>query len=444
MWRAFFFAKKPLCKYPQNGIGPPRLLLENHKPCCYNPQTVFISKLSLTNYRNYSRLIVDLPGGPVLLRGHNAHGKTNLLEAIYFLSTTRGIHARADQQLINWLILRQETLPFTRVEATVQTGQGESFKLAITVVLEGNNMRKDIRLNGVKKRALDVIGKLTTVMFLPEDIELVTGAPAIRRRYLDSTLCQIHPHYCTSLSRYNKVLTQRNALLKELFKRNGNPDELVYWDEQLAENGAILLVHRHNMVLELDAVARQRHRELSGGKEGLRLHYAPSFDMNQRPKPNYQLPLVMEDLAPYASAAPPLKEVRETFLAYLRQQHADDINRGVTQVGPHRDDLHFLVDGIDMTLYGSRGQQRTAALSTKLAEVTLMKQTTGETPVLLLDDVMSELDAERRQQVISIVDQAGQALLTTTDWEDYDIDFRRRAKLFTVIMGRLEEVSEAG
>ncbi len=400
-----------------------------------------ISQLSLTNYRNYSRLTVEFPPGPILLRGDNAQGKTNLLEAIYLLSTTRSVHARADQQLINWLILRKELLPFARVEATVQTRQ-ENFKLAITLVREGEGMRKDIRLNGAKKRALDVIGKLTTVLFLPEDIELVTGAPTIRRRYLDTTLCQINPEYCSALSRYNKVLSNRNALLKDLSERNGNPDQLQYWDEQLAQDGGILITQRHNAVLELDTVARQRHREVSGGKEGLRLYYAPSFDIYQRPKPDYQLPLLMEDLAPYSAVAPPTKEVRQTFLAYLQQARREEIERGVTLIGPHRDDLHFLVDGIDMTLYGSRGQQRTAALSTKLAEVALMQQSTGETPVLLLDDVMSELDAERRQQIINIVDQAGQALLTTTDWEDYSPAFRRRAKRFTVTMGQLEEVEE--
>jgi DNA replication and repair protein RecF len=404
---------------------------------------VYLSQLSLTNYRNYSRLMLDLPFGPILLRGDNANGKTNLLEAIYFLSTTRSVHARSDQQLINWLILRQEPLPFARVEATIKTRQ-ETFQIAITVVREGDGIRKDIRYNGAKKRAMDVIGKLTTVMFLPENIELVTGSPAVRRRYLDSTLCQINAKYCAALSRYNKVLTQRNALLKELFKRNGNPDQLLYWDEQLAHDGATLIVHRHNTVLDLDAVARQRHREVSGGQEGLRLHYAPSFDPYKRPKPNYQLPLIMEDLAPYSSAAPPVKDVRETFMAYLQRARPEEINRGLTLVGPHRDDFHFLVDGIDMTLYGSRGQQRTAALSTKLAEVTLMQQTTGETPVLLLDDVMSELDGHRRRQVINIVDQAGQAILTTTDWNDYPADFRHRTKLFSVTMGRLEEVEAIG
>lgn len=403
---------------------------------------MYISQLSLTNFRNYSRLTLDLPSGPVLLRGDNANGKTNLLEAIYFLSTTRSVHTRTDQQLINWIILRQETLPFARVEATVKT-RSETFKIAITVVREGNTFRKDIRFNGAKKRAMDIIGKLNTVMFLPEDIELVTGSPSIRRRYLDSTLCQINPDYCAALSRYNKVLTQRNALLKELFKRNSNPDQLFYWDEQLARDGAALMVNRHNTILDLDAVARQRHRELSGGREGLRLHYAPSFDLYRRPQPNYQLPLIMEELVPYSTAAPPLQDVRETFRSYLINARSEEISRGVTLVGPHRDDFHFLVDGIDMTMYGSRGQQRTAALSTKLAEVILMKQSTGETPVLLLDDVMSELDVHRRQQVLNIVDQAGQAVLTTTDWEDFSPDFRQRARLFSVAMGRLEWVEPA-
>ncbi len=400
---------------------------------------MYITQLSLTNYRNYSRLQLDLPPGPILLRGDNAHGKTNLLEAVFFLSTTRSLHARADQQLINWLILKKEVLPFARVEAAVKT-ETDAFHLAITLVREGDTLRKEIRFNGAKKRAMDVIGKLTTVMFLPEDIELVTGAPVIRRRYLDSMLCQMNPDYCEALSRYNKVLEQRNALLKELFKRNGDSAQLAFWDEQLAHDGATLTSQRHNAVLDLDTMARQRHRELSGGLEGLRLHYAPSFDFFQQAKPNYQLPLVMEDLAPYTTAAPPVKDIRATFLARLQQTHAEEINRGVTLTGPHRDDLHFLVDGIDMTLYGSRGQQRTAALSTKLAEITLMQRVTGETPVLLLDDVMSELDAARRKQVIEIVNRVGQAFLTTTDWEDYDPAFRRRARLFTVTMGQVAEV----
>jgi DNA replication and repair protein RecF len=402
---------------------------------------MYISQLSLTNYRNYSRLMLDLPPGPVALCGPNAHGKTNLLEAIFFLATTRGLHARRDQQLINWLALK-DPLPFARVEGTVHTAAG-GFHLAVTLLREGDDMRKEIRLNGVKKRALDIIGQLIPVIFLPEDVELVTGAPAVRRRYLDGLLCQMNGAYCLALSRYKKVLTQRNALLKEVSERKRGADQLTFWDEQLAHEGAFVMVARYNTILDLDTAARQRHRQLSGGHESLRLHYAPSFDLYHRPKLNYQLPLLMEELAPYATAAPPLQEVNATFLAYLQQRRPAEIEQGTTLLGPHRDDLHFLVDGIDMTLYGSRGQQRTAALSAKLAEVTLIRQATGEMPVLLLDDVMSELDRERRKQVLALVEQAGQALLTTTDWRDFEPAFLQQARLYSVTMGQLEEAEAA-
>lgn len=381
---------------------------------------------------------LDLRSGPTLLRGDNAQGKTNLLEAIYFLSTTRSPFARADRQLINWLSLENEVLPFARAEASARRGN-ETFQIAITVLREVKGFRKEIRLNGVRKRALDVVGKLATVMFLPEDIELVTGRPEQRRRYLDATLCQIDPDYCRALSRYNKSLTQRNALLKQLHERGGDRDQLLYWDERLTLAGALLIARRHDAILDLDAVARQRHRELSGGKEGLRLYYAPSLDPHQRPQPNYQLPLGLEDLGPRNIPAPPLRQIAEAFQARLSAGRENEIARGATQVGPHRDDLHFLVDGIDMTLFGSRGQQRTAALSIKLAEIDLMRQITGETPVLLLDDVMSELDAERRGHVRKTIDQVEQALVTTTDWSDYDDAFLARARLLEVNGGWVDD-----
>ncbi|RME48468.1 MAG: DNA replication/repair protein RecF [Caldilineae bacterium] len=400
---------------------------------------MYLSHLSLTNYRNFTRLQTDFEPGPVLLQGNNAQGKTNLLESLYFLSTTTSPHARADRQLINWLALRREVLPFARLEGVVRRN-GETLQIAITIVKEGERFKKDIRLNGVKKRAMDVIGVLNTVMFLPEDIELVTGSPSVRRRYLDSMLCQIDAEYCRALSQYNKITTQRNALLKELAENRRSLDQLDYWDDQLAQYGALLVVRRHNAVLELDAVARRRHRELTGQQEGLRLYYAPSFDPHDRPTPNYQMPLLTEDLGPRALPAPPLKQVIAAFKTRLQTIRGDEIARGVSLMGPHRDDLHFLVDGIDITLYGSRGQQRTAALSTKLAEVSLMQEATGETPLLLLDDVMSELDAGRRRQVLAMIDRAQQAFVTTTDWDDFDPAFRARAQRFAVREGRLEAV----
>lgn len=395
---------------------------------------MFVSQLSLTNYRNYSRLQLEFEPGPVLLQGQNAQGKTNFLEALYLLSTTTSPHARLDRQLINWLSNEDDIMRFARLEARV-CRNSDTIQIAITILKEQEVHRKDIRLNKLKKRAMDIIGQLNVVMFLPQDIALVTGSPGGRRRYLDSMLCQIDATYCLALSDYNKILTQRNALLKELADRRRSVEQLEYWDEQLTKHGALLVVQRHNAILDLDAIARQRHRLLSSGQEGLRLYYDPSFDPHDHPTLNFQLPL--GDLGPRVTPAPPQKEVLETFRSQLAAQRQEEIRRGLTLVGPHRDDFHFVVDGVDLNLYGSRGQQRTAALSTKLAEVALMKAKTGEMPVLLLDDVMSELDAQRREQVIAMVDQAGQSFITTTDWEDFGPDFRHRTQCYQVSGGQL-------
>lgn len=396
-----------------------------------------ITRLSLSNYRNYNRLQQGFGRGSILLQGQNAQGKTNLLEAIYYLSTTTSPHARSDRQLLNWLALDNEVMPYFRLEAEVQRQSG-LLTVTITLVQEGNRYKKDMRLNQSQKRAKDIIGKLNTVMFLPEDIALVTGSPSVRRRYLDSMLCQIDPDYYHALSQFNKIITQRNALLKELGERRRSVDQLAYWDEELTTHGATVVIRRHNALLDLDAVARQRHRVLSDGREGLRLYYAPSFDPHDQPHPDFQLPLGLNELGPRLIPAPPHKTVVETYRQQLQHRRRAEIERGVTLLGPHRDDFHFLVDGVDLNLYGSRGQQRTAALSTKLAEVDLMHQHTGEPPVLLLDDVMSELDAQRRSQVLELLDRGQQAFVTTTDWADYSPDFIEQAHCFQVIDGQLK------
>ena len=406
-----------------------------------------LTRLSLISFRNYTRLTLDLPAGPILLRGDNAQGKTNLLEAIYFLATTRSSFARAERQLVNWGVMEQDPFPFARLEGHVQRQQ-RTLRIDITLLLsEKGTIRKEMRLNGVKKRALDVVGQLNAVLFLPEDIELVTGSPSVRRRYLDVTLCQIDPAYCRALTQYNKVLSQRNALLKQLAEQGGgeaprewDEDQLLFWDEQLADHGARLIVRRQQAIADLDRLARTRYRVLSDQQETLHLYYAPSFDPQHRPLLDYQRPLSLEELLPSAQTGPTVSEVAAAFKRHLRQARRDEIGRGMTLVGPHRDDMHFIVDGVDMTLYGSRGQQRTTALALKLAEVDLMTETTGESPVLLLDDVMSELDARRRARVMAMVDGVDQAILTTTDWTDFTDEFRAQAHLLQVTGGQVEPV----
>ena len=406
-----------------------------------------LTRLSLNNFRNFVRLVLDLPAGPVLLRSDNAQGKTNLLEAIYYLATTRSTFARAERQLVNWEAMERDPLPFARLEGHIRRNSG-TFQIDITLLPgEKGTVRKEMRLNGVKKRALDVVGQLNAVIFMPEDIELVTGSPSARRRYLDATLCQIDPNYCRALAQYNKVLSQRNALLKQLAEQGGGKvplssadDQLLFWDEQLAERGATLIVTRQEAITELDHLGRDRYRLLGEQPEVFRLHYAPSFDPQHRPLLDYQRPLSLEELLPSAQTQLSPAEVAEAFKSHLRQARREEIARGVTVVGPHRDDMHFTVDGVDMTLYGSRGQQRTTALALKLAEVDLMHEVTGETPLLLLDDVMSELDARRRARVMGMVDGVEQAILTTTDWVDYTDEFRAQAHLLQITAAEIEVV----
>jgi DNA replication and repair protein RecF len=419
-----------------------------------------IEHLSLTNFRNYVRLELDLPGHTFLLQGDNAQGKTNLLEAIYYLATTRSPYAGAEHELVNWLAENQD-LPHARLVAQVWKGDS-SLRIEITLVrthssrangpvlspsalglgTKGPRYRKHIKVNGVNKRAMDLIGQVNVVLFLPEDIVLVAGSPSGRRRYLDAALCQIDPRYCRILQKYNRVLTQRNHLLRILREREGNLDQLLFWDRSLVENGTYLVARRQEVIDELDRLAQAIHLELTGQKERLRLRYEPSFDLSRPPPPEYQLSLELDlpSEPGIHQLGVNLSQVAEAFRAQLREIRGREILQGMSLIGPHRDDLRFLVGGIDLTTYGSRGQQRTAALALKLAEVKLIGQEVGEPPILLLDDVMSELDDARRGYLMRMIDGAQQAILTTTDLRAYSTEFLAGVTLLRVREGRIEEI----
>jgi DNA replication and repair protein RecF len=383
-----------------------------------------LTHLSLHNVRNFVRLDFDLPPGVTVLLGDNAQGKTNFLEAIYYLATSRSPYASADRELVNWLTAEQEPLPYARLVGRVARGTGE-LTIEITLTQQENNgssYRKQIRLNGAGRRAMDLLGQFNVVLFLPEDIALVSGSPAGRRRYLDAMLCQIDPPYCRALSRYNQVVTQRNALLRDLRERGGDAGQLVFWDERLVEHGTCLVTRRQEALLALDELAHAVHAELTEGTEGLHLHYVPSVEIQ----------------GPDAAG-----EVGATFRWQLQALRQREIAAGVTLLGPHRDEVRFLIDDIDAGIYGSRGQQRTAALALKLAEVDLMRREAGEYPVLLLDDVLSELDAHRRRFLLHRLasgDGPQQAIITTTDLHSLSDTFLTSCQLWRVQMGRLERM----
>ncbi len=414
-----------------------------------------LSHLSLTHFRNYRHLELDFTRRLTLLQGPNAQGKTNLLEAIYFLATSKPVHAQTEREVVDWLAT-QEPIPYSRVASTVQhNGDGQARPLELEILLtprgDGLNYTKQVRINGVNKRSLDLIGLMRAVLFLPEDIKLVDGSPGERRRYLDIALCQIDPVYCRALAAYQKVLAQRNSLLKQLREEGARPGapageaQLGFWDEQLAKYGSEVVARRHNFLADVAPVAQARDAELSGGRETLEVEYLPSFNYGPWPDQEFELwqeGNLLDELRWPWSTPVTAAEVSAAFRARLADRRARELAAGATLYGPHRDDMRFLGNGRDLRAYGSRGQQRSAALSLKLAEVHVMTASNGTAPLLLLDDVMSELDAQRRSTLLETLDGVAQAVITTTDWEDFTPDFRRQAQCLHVCAGTIGSAGE--
>lgn len=405
-----------------------------------------LTQLALTNFRNYPHL--ELPFGPgiTLLHGNNAQGKTNLLEAIFYLATARSPHAGAERELIRWGAA-SEPIPFARVEAQVERRSGQTVKLEIVLVQNtdereslsnrpssaSNRVGKRIKVNGVSKRALDLLGNLNVVLFLPEDLDLVFGSPGDRRRYLDTTLSQIDPKYSRALSQYGQVLEQRNALLKEFRERGFNATELEPWNQKLIENGSYIMARRAQTVDSYNALVGEIHPRLTAKHEELRLVYQPTIPLESfTPPETRQLGL---GLTPPSA---PLEKIGVAFRQQLNELRTREVGAALTLVGPHRDDVRFFIDGVDMITYASRGQGRTIAVSLKMAELELMRAETGEEPVLLLDDVMSELDKPRRAALSTTIQNAAQAILTTTDLDHFTDEFLHYARILRVNEGKLE------
>jgi DNA replication and repair protein RecF len=397
---------------------------------------MYLTHLSLTDFRIFSRFDQDVPQNALILIGDNAQGKTSLLEAIYYLSSLDSFQASNSVELINFSAL-QNDLAICRIVADYQKGDS-NHHLEIRIIRDthsnGNSsIRKEILLDGQKKKINSVIGHFNAVLFLPHMLQIVTGSPQLRRHYLNLTLSQVDPRYTEALSEYNKALSQRNALLKQLFERSGNPDQLSYWDERLTQSGSYIIHARIHAIQNLGQLSASIHQELTRGEEILRLSYLPSYE--PLPSPPGQIELPLED--PLDRSGLGIEEIQGGFREKLLQQQREEISRGVTTHGPHRDDLRFISNGMDLGNFGSRGQLRTALLAIKLAEVAWLKENTGHWPVLLLDEVLAELDDTRRQDLLERLAKTEQSLLTTTDLNLFSDEFRKTAGRWEIRNGQL-------
>jgi DNA replication and repair protein RecF len=380
-----------------------------------------IRHLHLADYRNFGRLDVNLSPGVSIFVGDNAQGKSNFLEAVYLLATMRGLRAETDAQLIRREAL-DDALPAARVVGEAETREGP-LKLEVTVVArpgaQGPIGTKTVKVNGVARRISDAVGRLTAVLFTAEDLDLISGSRSGRRHFLDIALAQVEPAYSAARSRFERVLLQRNHLLKQIREGEAKADELAFWDEELTKDGAFILQRRAAALEQLSAIAADVHASLAAG-DILGIHYQPRLDGERL------------DLA-----AASVEEVMAAYGSALRRSLGRDIPAGMTLQGPHRDDVLVNLNGLAAAGYASRAQLRTIALALRLAEARLLTIRRGEPPILLLDDILSEMDARRRESVLASVAGTEQILVTGTDWDRFTGEFRAGAALFDVEGGAL-------
>lgn len=371
-----------------------------------------LENLVLRNFRNYAELSVEFAPGVNVLLGPNAQGKTNLLEAIYVLALARSHRTNSDKDLIGWE--GSEAAIGGRVRKSV----GD-----VPLELQFTKKGKKARVNHLEQAKLSqYIGHLNVVLFAPEDLDLVKGAPTVRRNFIDREFGQISPKYLYNASQYRNVLRQRNNYLRQLQTKQAK--DLVYLDvltDQLIAFGAEILLARKVLLQKLEAAAKPVHESITDGKEQLVFHYVSQVPIAELP-----------DLASVTTA------LQEKF----DQQRSRELQQGTTLVGPHRDDLQFIVNDKNVQTFGSQGQQRTTALAVKLAEIDLMKEETGEYPVLLLDDVLSELDSTRQTHLLKTIQDRVQTFITTPSLNDITRQLIKEPKIFAISAGNLTEETD--
>ncbi len=369
---------------------------------------MYLERLELRDFRNYETLRLDLAAPLTLFCGANGQGKTNILEAVLLLALSRSPRTTRDGDLIRWgateAVVRGEVRRAARQPVAVAVGLHRS---------GGKTLRVD---GQPRRRLIEVIGEVNAVLFGPDGLRLVSGGPSERRAFLNGCLGQTSRRYLAALANYRAVLRQRNALLKSGLSGRLDEDLLLAFDDRLASEAAVLIADRAARVADLARHAAAMHHRLSGAVEALDVAYEPDVP-----------------LPPEASEAALAEAVR----ARLLQRRAMERRRGVTLCGPHRDDLAVRLNGTDARTFGSQGQQRTAALALKMAELRVVAEAIGEPPLLLLDDVLSELDDQRRVAVLQLVEEADQVLVTAAQLEPFGPRLQQRAEVYHVSGGRL-------
>lgn len=361
---------------------------------------MIINSLALNNYRNYLSEEINFSEGINILYGDNAQGKTNILEAIYMLATTKSHRTSKDREIIN----------FNSDEGHIKA---EINKRDIDYRIDMHlrkSKAKGVAIDRVPvKKTSQLMGMVNVVLFSPEDLTIIKDSPSERRRFIDMELCQLNKIYYSNLSSYNKILNQRNNLLKNIYYDKSQIDMLDVWDAQLVDYGIKIIKDRNNFIDKINEIILDIHKRLTGDKEIISV----SYDKN----------VSCEDFS---------KELLLKRDADLRYQS--------TQVGPHRDDISFFVNDMDVKTYGSQGQQRTVALSLKLAEIELVKELVGDNPILLLDDVMSELDSSRRDALLSSINDI-QTIITCTGYDDFIKERLTIDKVYKVSKGIIQQVN---
>lgn len=365
-----------------------------------------IQRINLFNFRNYVKQALDLGPGLNIFVGDNAQGKTNLLEAIYVLSLSKSYRTGREAELI------RHGEPQTTIQAKVQ--KMAVLDLEVTV---SHTAPKKLLVNGKAIGANSFLGRLNIVLFTPDSLQLVKGSPGDRRRFLDIQICQIDAVYRSTLLKYQRVLRQRNTLLKEVPKKRALINQLPAWDSQLVALGSQVVLRRAKVLAALQKYAEPAHEKISRAQESLEIVYQPFFD---------------DAASDFSDEA-----VTDIFWQQLNEKRDEEIYRGHTLAGPQRDDVIFLINGRDLKVYGSQGQQRTAVLAYILAELELMYAETGEHPVVLLDDVLSELDQSRRSFLLSILNRKAQTIVTTTNLASFPRELMGEVSTFEIKAGRI-------